>query len=240
MIYKLLFPLPLLTLLTACPAPDGKKPPVSGPQQEAEIYTAYGTEPFWDLEIGPKTTKFSGLGIDERVFETPAAKLSFNGTRYPSPQITIDITKTKCNDGMSDREFGDTVTVEIGKARYRGCGGNPLPPEKLDGTQWQFEQIGDKAAAAESLDRKSSLQFTDGQMSGSVGCNQFSESYSFENGTLTVGPMRSTRMMCRGILGEQEMIFSKLMATPVKVRFNSDGDMVLTDETSKVKLSRSF
>ena len=111
----LLASLPLFLLFTACPQPESI--PVSLQRKQARtdatIYAAYGTEPFWDIKIGPDITIFNGLDIAERRFKTPDARPSFNGTRYPGNDISIDITRAVCNDGMSERLLQDTVTVQI-------------------------------------------------------------------------------------------------------------------------------
>lgn len=51
------------------------------------------------------------------------ARPSFNGWRYVSGKMTVDITFAPCSDGMSDRRYHDTVIVFVAGQEYRGCGG---------------------------------------------------------------------------------------------------------------------
>ncbi|MEE9434176.1 MAG: META domain-containing protein [Sphingorhabdus sp.] len=241
MIKKLLFAPPLFLVLAACPRPQSTPAPQTETVETDEhIYAAYGTEPFWDIRIGPGITIFSGLGLKERRFKTPEARPSFNGTRYPGSDISIDITHTVCNDGMSDRLLHDTVTVQIGDKRYRGCGGSTLPPENLKDTSWRFEWIGNNPAAAIAQKRKQFLTFDDETVSGSVGCNRFGGSYKLVGELLTVGPIRSTRMACGGLLGDQEAMLLNMLQQPTIVRFEHNGDMALQGTRYTIRLSRNF
>ena len=233
--------MPLFLLLTACPPPESvPAPPEETNAADGETYTAYGTEPFWDIEIGPEYTIFRGLDIEERRFKTPDARPSFNGTRYPGRDISIDITRTTCNDGMSDRLMQDTVTVQIGKARYSGCGGAILPPETLDNTSWIFEQIGGNPVAADDTQPRSELIFSAGNVSGTIGCNRFSGPFKIAGSRIEFGPLRSTRMACGGQLGAQEAALFKLLGSQPEFRFDWLGHMMLSHGETTIKLTRSY
>src|SRR3546814_11116664 len=71
---------------------------------------------------------------------TPDARPTFNGRRYETRQMTVDITRTPCSDGMSDRRYPDTVRVKTRRGPARGCGGlsndRPGPRATLSGPIW--------------------------------------------------------------------------------------------------------
>ena len=84
-----------------------------------------GTEPFWGGSVAG----------DQMTYETPEKPageritvarfagrggLSYSGT-LGGAKLTITITPGSCSDGMSDRRFPYTVTLQIGDAMRNGC-----------------------------------------------------------------------------------------------------------------------
>ncbi len=211
-----------LLALPAC-APAAETPPQS-PGKQPAAYMALGTEPGWTLEITPSRLNYDGdYGETKIMVPNPGAKPSFNGERYVTDRLTVDITHSECSDGMSDRRYRDTVTVTADSKTVKGCGGKILPPTGLAGTNWSFVSIGGVAVTA---DRPTALQFDGNRLSGSAGCNRFSGTYSVDGATLKAGPLMATEMACPGM--EPEQAFFKLMASPVSLTFADDGTLILT------------
>src|SRR3546814_15544710 len=52
---------------------------------------------------------------------------SFNGWRYTSEPLSVDIPFSVCSDGMSDRRYHDTVMVLVREQEYPACVGDFLP-----------------------------------------------------------------------------------------------------------------
>lgn len=220
-------PLAALTLsltLTGCvPTAEAPQRPGTPP---AASYFALGTEPGWTLEITPGMLNYDGdYGDTKIVVANPGARPSFNGERYVTPRLTVDITHSECSDGMSDRRYRDTVTLTAEGKTVKGCGGGVLPPAALTGTNWSFVSIDGVPVAA---DRPTSLAFDGAKLSGSAGCNRFSGSYESKDGTLTAAPLMATKMACPGAGMAQESGFFALMRGPVSLSFPSDGTLVLT------------
>lgn len=84
-----------------------------------------GTEPFWGGSVAG----------DQMTYETPKKPageritvarfagrggLSYSGT-LDGANLTMTITPGSCSDGMSDRRFPFTVTLQIGDALRNGC-----------------------------------------------------------------------------------------------------------------------
>lgn len=216
-----ILPLLALSALTAC-APVAEPP--QGPKPAA--YFALGTEPGWTLEITPERLGYNGdYGETKIAVANPGARPSFNGERYVTDRLTVDVTHATCSDGMSDRRYRDTVTVTADGKTVKGCGGGILPPGELAGTRWTFVSIGGAPVAD---DRPTSLQFDGERLSGSAGCNRFSGSYKVEGRTLTAGPLMATKMACPGAGMMQESAFFALMRGPVTLSFPSDGTLEIT------------
>ena len=89
---------------------------------EAERYRAIGTEPFWSVTIENGRLTFEGVSRPTIVIAAPIARPTINGRRYETPRLTVDITRTPCSDGMSDRLYPDTVRVDISGEQLSGCG----------------------------------------------------------------------------------------------------------------------
>lgn len=216
----LLLPVVLAGCVPAAEAPQGPGTP------PAAAYRALGTEPGWTLEITPGMLNYDGdYGDTKIVVANPGARPSFNGERYVTDRLTVDITHGECSDGMSDRRYRDRVTVTADGKTVKGCGGGILPPAELAGTNWTFVSIG---AVAVSPDRPTALRFDGSRLSGSAGCNGFSGSYAAEGSTLTAGPLAATQMACPGAGMTQENAFFALMNGPVRLHFPADGTLVLT------------
>ena len=97
-----------------------------------------------------------------------------------------------------------TIALVLAPLILVGCGGGDgassgasTDPADLAGT-WVLDAatIGSLSADAPS-DAPVTVTFSDGQASGSAGCNTFSGSYeAADDGTLTFGPLASTMMAC--------------------------------------------
>jgi heat shock protein HslJ len=201
-------------------------------------YKAHGTEPFWSLEISDGIMRFNdGNDPITRVMEYRATP-SFNGWRYVSKSITTDVTFSKCSDGMSDWTYKDTVTVMVGKNEFKGCGGGIVSPESLEETAWRISSINGAAIPAE---REANLDFNDGRMNGTVGCNRLGASYEYLGKKLSVGPVMSTKMACPDPIGAQEFALVTLLGGAFSTEFPGDGTMVLTAKNgAKVVLKQSM
>jgi len=179
-------------------------------------YHAAGTEPFWSLDIGKRSIVFKDQGSGLRVVTvTPVARASFNGRRYVTPRITIDITRSACSDGMSERRYADTVTVSIGRRTYRGCGGDPiLDAVALDGSHWRIASIDGRAVKTA---RPAQIRFERDRIAGNAGCNSFGGNYRITGGTLIAERVVSTKMACPGTGMQVERKVFGILAGPARI-----------------------
>ncbi|HEY9579221.1 MAG TPA: hypothetical protein VIR65_05090 [Rhizorhapis sp.] len=129
-------PLSLLAILAlgACQSAPGSRTAddvpstqTPGPGGSGQTYKALGTEPFWALQIENGKMTFQTPHGPTVIATAIQAGPSFNGWRYTSEPLSVDITFAVCSDGMSDRRYHDTVMVLVGEQEYRGCGGDFLP-----------------------------------------------------------------------------------------------------------------
>lgn len=230
---------PLLTAasalsLAAC-ATVPAEPQAPVPPADSSAWLALGTEPFWALEITPARINYRPAEGRPVVIANPGARPSFNGERYVTPQITVDVTHAPCSDGMSDRRYADSVMVEVGGRTLRGCGGPVLPPASLDRTNWRIISINGNAVTGE---QPATLRFASGRVTGSAGCNQLSGNFLSDGNRLTVSQMAATRMACAPDLMARENALLQIFRQSMTIRFASDGRMILSDGNSSVVLER--
>ncbi|MCA9971355.1 MAG: META domain-containing protein [Anaerolineales bacterium] len=73
----------------------------------------------------------------------------------------------------------------------------PAPDASLEDTRWTLSGLVEKEAVVSTwVDAEVFLQFVDGQVSGSAGCNRLSGTYTVDGRTLTLSPLGMTRMAC--------------------------------------------
>lgn len=115
----------LLAAATACAYPPvTAEPPAPAP----ETYTARGQEPGWLLTITDERIDYLGdYGETRIIVPRPEPRTTFNGHRYETERLIVDITHGRCNDVMSGHGYADQVMVIADGQTYRGCGGERRP-----------------------------------------------------------------------------------------------------------------
>jgi len=114
------------TLAAACslqtPPPETTPPPATDPA--TEHYEARGQEPGWHLLIHGGTMTYTGNYGEVRITAPrPDPRPSFNGRRYETERLTVDVTYVRCNDVMSGHGYEHQVMVTADGQTYSGCGG---------------------------------------------------------------------------------------------------------------------
>lgn len=119
-------------LLTACQQGSGENvpggsdddQPYSGIADNA-VLKLIGTEPFWnatidgDAMIWQTPENIDGVTVPVERFAGRGG-LSFS-TDLNGAAMDIAVTPGECSDGMSDRTYPFTATVQIGREQRNGC-----------------------------------------------------------------------------------------------------------------------
>ncbi len=226
--------------LAACqtaPYPAEPYPaPYPAPTAGNGEYRAIGTEPFWDLTIGERMT-FTDRGNNLSVSEVaPPVQSGVAGEMFNGRRLRANVVHSRCNDGMSDRTYPDTVQVTVDGKLYRGCGadasffltvderGNPQmtsalagPETALERTRWRVARINGRAVPRQGA---YTLDFDSGRIAAKFGCNAISGPYSQNGTTLDAGELISTRMACPNMRFETEgsAILDQVMTVAVTGR----------------------
>jgi uncharacterized membrane protein len=112
----------MLGATAACAYPAVTAPRPVDPTLER--YEARGNEPGWHLTIDKNRIEYVGSYGDKKIsVARPDPRPSFNGRRYETQRLTVDVTYLRCNDDMNGRGYEHQVSVTADGKAYRGCGG---------------------------------------------------------------------------------------------------------------------
>jgi uncharacterized membrane protein len=92
---------------------------------EEEVLHFTGTEPFWGGEVADGTLTYStpeNIDGTQIAVERFAGRngLSFSGT-LEGAEFVMAVTPGACSDGMSDRTYPFTVTLQVRGEQRQGC-----------------------------------------------------------------------------------------------------------------------
>lgn len=108
--------------------------------------------------------------------------------------------------------------------------------DSLAGTSWTLVSYGDPSnptAAVSGVD--TSLVFSsDGQVSGSMGCNGFGGDYQIKNGQIVFGSIVSTEMACEEPRMSQETATFAVMSGTVEYSINGNTLTLTSADGSRV------
>jgi heat shock protein HslJ len=107
-------------------------------------------------------------------------------------------------------------------------------PAALENTEWQATGInnGKGGVVSTATTSFSTAMFTEGQLSGTGGCNRFTATYETGGDQITIGPAAATRMFCNepeGIMDQEQQYFEALgrartfSLTPEKLELRDGG-----------------
>lgn len=99
-------------------------------------------------------------------------------------------------------------------------------PPQLDGSSWKVTSYNNNRQAVVGVtgDTEITLSFSNGEVSGSAGCNRFHATYAIEDNSIRFGPAATTRRACDQALMTQEQEF--LAALTSAVTWRIDGNVL--------------
>ena len=199
-------------------------------------YQAAGTEPFWGLRIARGRMVYEAVDQPSVSVALPARRAIPGGWRYATPRMTVEITREgRCNDGMSDNYYQETVKVWLGRRAGRplyGCGGPRVPPPNLVGSRWQIVSIGGQTVSGDDY----IIEFEQDRLSGQAGCNRFSGPYTETRPTLRPGAIAATRMACSGPRMEHERRALQILSAPLSMNFLDGRTLVVGNRAGQIRL----
>ena len=130
---------PMFLLLAACSAPQppapsapapeaaaAKRTPDQAPADPMRIFRAFGTEPFWSVNVEDTrltyTTPEDQAGVVMVGTRRALADgVEITGERDGKPFV-LTVSSGTCSDGMSDNTYSLVSTFRFGEVDYKGCG----------------------------------------------------------------------------------------------------------------------
>lgn len=91
------------------------------PTNDLATFRAHGTEPFWSVTVVGGTLVLDMPGKPSRYFSVATAT-DGGIRRYSGEGIRVTAKPVTCNDGMSDRVYGQRVQVTVPDGTFKGCG----------------------------------------------------------------------------------------------------------------------
>ena len=130
---------PLFLLLAACSA---QQPPQAAQAsrgdvaakraagQEAieplRIFRAFGTEPFWNVNVEDSTLTYTTPEDQAGVVMQGVRRMLDDGVEltgnHDGKAFVLKVAAGDCNDGMSDNQYTLVSTFRYGEIDYKGCG----------------------------------------------------------------------------------------------------------------------
>ena len=226
----------LFATMAACTYPAVTAPqPGTSSGASPQLYRALGTEPFWSVTIRDGRMIYEDSEQRRVAVADFRHRTTFNGHRYESPRLTLDVTHAECSDGMSNNVYRDTVRVTVDGRELEGCGTEVTPPAALAGTEWRITDINGDDVSGEA---NYMLRFDGARLSGRAGCNSLSGPYRSESDGLIVGPVVATRMACPGPRMRHEAFVLEMLQAPVNVSIQGD-TLLLSGEHGFIRLRRA-
>ncbi|MFY0618295.1 YbaY family lipoprotein [Shimia sp.] len=181
-----------------------------------------------------------------------AATLLASQTLRPAGQVPVDY-RLSYDDGMvlDSGRYAVSALIRVGdQVLWRSTTVHPAltrgAPAQVDimlekmvesqsgalsGSNWRVVELASRSVQSE---KPPELRFgTDGRVSGTSGCNQFTGSYTQSGEVLSFGNMAVTRMACIGNLGAQETAFFDALSKVSGVGLRA-GQTVLVDHDGAV------
>ncbi len=152
--------------------------------------------------------------------------------------LLVSVSMAGCAQG-ADRQHPTEVAAEVATRTPETAAIEAAA--ELEGTRWKLDSyVNGQGEAADVLPyAEITIEFKDGQVGGSAGCNTYFATYEVEGNSLTIGPVVSTMMACEPAVNEQETQYlaalgsaASYQVTDNKLQIaNVDGETVLTLET---------
>ena len=102
---------------------------------------------------------------------------------------------------------------------------SPESPETLAGTSWRAISVAGEAPVEGS---NPTLAFTEDEVNGTTGCNQFFGGYTYDAGTIKFDQVGMTMMACDGPVSTVEGAYTAALNGAATVSIDEGGQLLLT------------
>lgn len=110
----------------AVETPMAKRAPGQENAAPLQIFRAFGTEPFWNVNVEGDTLTYTTPEDQAGVAMQGARRALADGVEltgsHDGKAFVLTVTAGDCNDGMSDNQYTLVSTFRYGDVDYKGCG----------------------------------------------------------------------------------------------------------------------
>ena len=211
-------------------------------------FTANQGPQITDLSVGSKLASVGALYLSDEgerahveYYSDDSAMLTIEGTEYSNTLLDGELSSEGIRYVNSDKDlvlWDKTPIIKVIRDEqiiFEGKEYEVAQLEKIQNTTWYWEKThngtGKEADTENPITPKSSKDFSltfnaDKTVNGTTDCNNFSGTYSIEDGQITFGPFMSTLMACEDSQ-EQEFIS---MIKDSKISMTLVDDLILENE----------
>jgi heat shock protein HslJ len=130
--------------------------------------------------------------------------------------------------GLTVTENSLTIHTSDGDMQFA-----PAENAALEETDWVLSGIAQGDAVVNTwIDANINIQFNDGQISGSAGCNSYGGRYQIDGSSLTLSELVSTMMACEEEVSQRETEFLAALATVSQFRTEMT-QLILSDSAGQ-------
>lgn len=120
---------PVAPEAAAAPTPQGQPMAKRAPGDVGTpmaIFRAFGTEPFWNVNVEDATLTFTTPEDQDGVVMQGQRRALEDGVEitgsHDGKSFALRVSAGICSDGMSDNEYELTSSFRYGETNYTGCG----------------------------------------------------------------------------------------------------------------------
>lgn len=198
-------------------------------------YKGVGTEPFWWLKISDGAIEFTSLVEGYESFITPHtepilaadANVKMYSIQTESVSLRIEIVQGDCSDGMSDRKFNYSTSVEIRRGKdteskvFEGCG-EYVADYRLNDI-WVLEEMEGQQITPSDFENelpRVEINTSANRFVGFAGCNEMKGTLFSEKSRLRFTRVATTKMMCPDSTNEAAFLQDLQSVTQFDIKDN--------------------
>lgn len=110
----------------ATEAPMGKRAPGQEDAEPLQVFRAFGTEPFWNVNVEDSTLTYSTPEDQQGVAMQGTRRALTDGVEitgsHDGKAFALTVTAGTCSDGMSDNQYMMVSNFRYGDLDLKGCG----------------------------------------------------------------------------------------------------------------------
>lgn len=152
------------------------------------------------------------------------------GDSFLSKKLNVHSISAPCRDSRSVGLYSAVVTVRVRDTIFRGCGGNKLKPDALEGSQWRVVSLDGSVLPSTQLIE---VRFTYGRVIAITGCNRYSADYELKFNTLRFRTPQTKKLYCDVTEEIADQQFIDMVSGETELEFLPDGQLSIVNRIDR-------